>query len=193
MTFAVLFMGLCAWALYRARRSTRDAIAAMPHGPMPRTGPLPRTPPSAFLCTREHAWKNARRSGWLRLRLLLLAVCVLLAGGACSPSTADVRVRSALDVLADVIDPASQLAAESCLARQEASTTEAEAGRITADEATKEVAAIRERCDAIRAVFDEMRKRHDQARALVEQGAVEQAAAELERIRVEWQALRGAP
>lgn len=190
MLMLLLFALFCALAMHRVRASTRARIRALGDLPMPRERPLPRTPPGAHLATREHAWRNARRSG-LRL-LLVLAVPTLCAS--CAPSTADARVRGALDILADVIDPASELAAATCLAEQEASASEAEAGRITADEAATQVASTRARCDVLRVAFEAMRAAHDQARAAVERGDVAKAEAELGRIRDAWQQLKtGSP
>lgn len=120
---------------------------------------------------------------WLVVALLLLS--------SCAQATADARIRSALDVLADVIDPASQLAAQGCIAAQETEVSEAEAGRTTAAQAGERIQRIRVRCRALRDAFDAMRARHDQARRLVEQGALEQAAHVIDEIRAEWRQLSG--
>lgn len=123
-------------------------------------------------------------------RLLSIVLAALLACS-CAAQDVDARVRSALDVLADVIDPASELAAQGCIAAQETEVSEAEAGRTTAAQAGERIQRIRVRCRALRDAFDAMRTRHDQARRLVEQGALEQAGQVVEEIRAEWRQISG--
>lgn len=188
MTLVLLFVLLCLRALYLARVRIREAIRALPSGRLYRQ---PRTPPGSFCCTLEYAWRHARWGSRRRLCALLVAALTLMLS-ACSLSarTADARVREAVDILADVIDPASELAAQGCITAQETQASEAEAGRITAAQASDAIARIRVRCRALRSAFDSMRTRHDRARQLVDDGAVEQAAHVVDEIRAEWRQLR---
>lgn len=188
MTLVLLFLLLCAGALYLARLRIRDAIRALPAG---RLFPQPRTPPGSFRCTLEYAWRHARWGCRRRLCALLVgALTVMLSACSLSARTADARVREAVDILADVIDPASELAAQGCITAQETQASEAEAGRITVTQASEAIQQIRVRCRALRAAFDAMRERHAEARQLVEDGALEQAAELVDEIRAEWRQLR---
>ena len=94
-------------------------------------------------------------------------------------------MRATLDTLADWIDPTSRLAAESCIAREEASVSAAEAGQLTVEQAREDLRATRTRCHAMRDAFDKIRRQHDRARAFVERGELDQARELIEAIRTE--------
>lgn len=192
----LLFLVLAARALYLARVETRAAINAM-HDllPVPRLMPaLARTPPSSFLQTLEYAWRNAGTSGWRSLRRFVFRMHVLLmcaAGCAGGTASADTHVRTTLNVLADVIDPAYELAMQGCILRQDQEMREGESGKQSATQTEDALAVIIARCYQVRDAFELMRARHDEARALVEAGKLEQAQKQLEEIRGAWRSLRG--
>lgn len=122
----------------------------------------------------------------MRRLLLLLTLVVACAS---TTETREARVRGALDAVALAVDPASQLAADLCIAQQRERATLAEAGQEKVEDAEREIAAIRVRCNALRDVFEALRGAHDEARKLVEAGAIEQAEAKLEEMRARWRAL----
>lgn len=198
MAMLLVFALVAARALYVVRRDTRSAIARMPDV-LSRSGPTclaprARTPPAAFLQTVEHAWRNVRTSGLIGLRRILHLLLILsaLSATACtrsSPST-EVQVRTALNLLAEVIDPAYELAMNGCVLRGDAVLREGEAGNKSATATEVELAAISTRCHRVRETFELMRVRHDQARALVATGLMSEAKARLADIQQAWRELR---
>lgn len=121
----------------------------------------------------------------------LIALLALAAWSACAAerNVVDARIRSALDVLADVIDPAYQLAIDGCIANERAAVAEEKAGRSSSPETDRVFAAIRGRCDATREAFERLRITHSEAVRLVAEGSVERAAERLAELRRIWLAL----
>lgn len=128
---------------------------------------------------------RTRRSRGDRVGDQSLIAALLLVAGGCATGSAETGLRATLDTLADWIDPASQLAAESCVAREEASVIAAEAGRMTIAQAREELRVTRTRCHAMRDAFEAMRRQHDRARVFVERGEFDQARALVDAIRAE--------
>jgi hypothetical protein len=122
---------------------------------------------------------------------IVLAVMTVNLVGCSGASTADARVRSALDVLVLVVDPAYSFAVDACAARQLLIAEEVEGGRMTPDDADVALRPIRARCHATRRAFDAIREAQDQAATLVEAGKVEEAEQMLDQVRARWAALRG--
>lgn len=123
------------------------------------------------------------------LVLLLFASC----WASCSPAqgTTDARVRSALDLLAVVVDPAYGFAVDACIARETLVAEAVEDGRTSPDAGLTELGAVRARCQATRRAFDAIRAGHERARALVEAGKVLEAEQALDEVRAEWRELQG--
>jgi len=124
------------------------------------------------------------------VRDTVIMLLLLLAYACATDTHVDTRVRSALDVLAQVIDPAYSLAMDGCIARQEVATAEAESGLATVEHAQATIAQVRVRCDRVREGFETIRIHHEQAVRSVEAGELEQAEHILEQIRLDWAALR---
>ena len=196
-----LFLVLCGYALWLARVRTREAIECMtdalmraPIEGLPRTlmGGLSRTPPSAHTQTLEWARRNRHR-GWsghlLRVAMVAAGLSLLTA---CSGASADARVRTALDLLAEVVDPAFALAMDGCIAPQEVAAAQAEAGRVTAAQASAVIAKVRARCGQLRESFETIRLHRDEAQRLIEAGDLDRAEKLLEQIRADWRELPGA-
>jgi len=125
----------------------------------------------------------------------LALVTVLMMCCSAQQQTADARVRSALDMLAVVVDPAYQLAMGSCMARETLIADQAEAGKLTVVEADKQLTGVRRTCERQRATFEAIRGGHDLAAQQVEAGAVEDAEKTIERVRYAWSDLtsKGVP
>lgn len=115
--------------------------------------------------------------------LLLLAV---LSGCASNGTTLETRVRTALDILADVVDPSYQLAVDGCIAREADAVRRFEAG---SDAARDEYTTIKLRCGQVRRAFDAIRDHHARAAAAVEHGKLAEAEAEIERVRGLWRGM----
>jgi hypothetical protein len=120
-----------------------------------------------------------------------LAVALALLSMCCSGQrqTADARVRSALDLLAVVVDPAYRMAMDSCVSRESLLADQAEAGKLSVVEADKQLTSMRRNCERQRRIFEDIREGHDEAVKLVEAGAVGDAEKTLERVRYAWQDL----
>ena len=115
--------------------------------------------------------------------LLLLAV---LSGCASNGTTLETRVRTSLDVLADVVDPSYQLAVDGCIAREADAVRRFEAG---SDRARDEYESVKLRCGQVRKAFDLIRDHHARAVSFVENGKLTEAEAEVERVRGFWRSL----
>lgn len=122
---------------------------------------------------------------------LLITLCLMVGCVAGDRSAADTRVRTALDILAQVIDPAYSVAMDGCAAPQEVATARAEAGLTTAAAARAVIDQVRARCDQVREGFETIRLHHDEARRSVASGELGRAEKLLEQIRADWVALRG--
>lgn len=97
--------------------------------------------------------------------------------------TADARVRSALDILAVVVDPAYQAAMQACTTRELLIADQAETGKLTVVEADKQLTTVRQRCSKQQRAFEAIRQGHGLAATQVEQGAVEDAEETIARVR----------
>jgi len=100
-------------------------------------------------------------------------------------------IRSGLDVMAEVIGPASKLASDGCLSAQYAALNAAKANDVPPEKAGEEIAKIRERCVKIRAVFDALRTKHDTARAYIAEGKLAEAQETLEDLKLLFRSLGG--
>lgn len=117
------------------------------------------------------------------LFVLALLVCTSCAGR----QTRETQVRTALDVLGEVIDPAYSLAVDGCIARQGEAVKRAEAGDPTG---RSDYRSIQAHCDAAADVFDQIRIAHHEAAVLVERGELAAAEDKLNKVRELWRGLR---
>src|SRR5262245_39367235 len=99
----------------------------------------------------------------LVMRWILFAL-VLTACGAQS----ELRTRTALDVLGQVIDPAFEAAMAGCVAQEAVVMERARAGMVTPAEARGQLDAIMGPCLQVSAAFERIRKLHEKAAILVE-------------------------
>jgi hypothetical protein len=121
--------------------------------------------------------------------LALLTVLMCCCNCSAQQQTADARVRSALDLLAVVVDPAYRMAMDSCVSRETLLADQAEAGKLSVVEADKQLTSMRRKCERQRRIFEDIREGHNEAAKLVEAGAVGDAEKTLERVRWAWQDL----
>lgn len=142
-----------------------------------------------LICDAFHAlWRKGWR-GWRRRKVWLLAL--LLAAPGCA--TLDTGARTALNALADVVDPAWQLAEQACLARQQVPIAREKAGLLKPDETNAQLASIRANCDVVTSRFASIRALHEQGKQLVESGDVAKAGAILDDIRAKWREIGETP
>lgn len=129
------------------------------------------------------------KSLFLYVALLFSTCC----GSSCAgpTSTLDVKVRSALDTMALVVDPAYAFAVDGCIARETLVADLVEAGKTSPDAGVAELRGIRTKCHATRRAFDAIRASHTEAARLVEAGELERAEAVLGEIRNRWMELKG--
>jgi hypothetical protein len=167
---------LCAVALWKLRRDTRDGIARMS-----------RFAVIWFFVGREW-WR-----WWLRREVFLILTLSLtvLGATACVPGQAEARARSSLDVLAKVIDPTWALAEQGCLAKQKVEVAREAAGLNKPEQTDAAIATIRTKCDAVTDIFERIRAAHLRANTLLDQGKVSDAEEALQEVLDDWQALRG--
>lgn len=130
---------------------------------------------------------------WLGRALIAVGMLGVVASqvvafAACAATTNEARVRTALDVLREVIDPAYSLATDGCIARELVAVERFEDTKDPKDEAAYHV--IEQQCINTRAAFRAIRDGHARAATLLEQGKVRDAELELERVRETWRALR---
>lgn len=123
-----------------------------------------------------------------RLGVVFIACGVLLG---CTAAQTDSGVRTALDALATVVEPAYAFAVDACVARQSLIAAAAERREITARQADEEMEPVRQKCQLMRRTFDGIRVRHEEARVFVEDGKLEQARARLDAIKTEWASIAG--
>jgi hypothetical protein len=114
--------------------------------------------------------------------MLLMACC----GFGSSP---DAAVRSALNVLTDVVSPASRLAYEGCRSKEDLLLADAKLGKISSATATTAIQQARERCDAIRKIVDTIRMLHEEASTFVEAGNVNEAEHRINAARAQFRTL----
>lgn len=103
-----------------------------------------------------------------------------------SPNQVDAQLYAALDAIGASVDPASQLAASACKMREEAEVTAVKAGESNTSKAEQNLKVIRERCDALRAIFDQIRTTQGEAFEAVRAGATTKAQALLEQLQGLW-------
>lgn len=121
---------------------------------------------------------------------MLSACCATTSTSSTPRATLDTQVRTSLDVLADIIDPAYQVAMRSCRERGELAMNDGEAGRATGAETEAAVATIVARCHRVANAFEAIRLYHDEAVGRVEAGELVEAERLVERIRDVWRSLR---
>ena len=119
-----------------------------------------------------------------------LLVAVVISLTSCVAS--DVRTRSALDALAEVVDPAWSLAESACMQAQMVVAARERAGLFKPLETDASLLSIRERCDIITGLFERIRAEHMEARTRLSRGDVYGANELLQGIRAHWRALQGA-
>lgn len=117
----------------------------------------------------------------------LLIVLLLSACG----SQSELRTRTALDVLGQVVDPAFEAAMAGCVAQEAVVMESARAGAITPAEARARLDGIMGPCLRVGAAFERIRRLHEKARILVESGQLKQAEALLGELRKAWSQLGG--
>ena len=117
----------------------------------------------------------------------LLSGCAHMGKGE-SPTT-EQQLYTALDVIADTVDPASALSKSACDKREELEISLVKAGSSTTAKAEKNLQVIRERCNMLREIFDRIRTTHSQALAAIERGAFTDAQHRLEHLRELWRSV----
>lgn len=118
---------------------------------------------------------------WL-LIVLLLSACT---------ASAELRTRTALDTIGQVVDPAFEAAMAGCVAQEEIVMERARMGALSPGEARAQLDAIMGPCLKVSAAFERIRKLHEKAVILVETGQWKQAAAQLGELRRAWAQLGG--
>lgn len=121
----------------------------------------------------------------MKTAIYLIAIIVLFSCAA-GRQTADARVRSALDLLAVVIDPAYRIAMDDCVSRETHLVDLEEAGRLSHEVAGQKLQQIRAVCHGRRRAFAAIREGHEEAVKMVEAGRLEEAQSMLERVRDTW-------
>lgn len=116
------------------------------------------------------------------MRYVLVAALVLTA---CTAS-AELRTRTALDTIGQIVDPAFEAAMAGCIAQEEVIMQRARAGVLSPGEARVQLDAIMGPCLKVSASFERIRKLHEKAVILVETGQWKQAAALLGELRKAW-------
>lgn len=109
---------------------------------------------------------------------------------ACSGS-AELHTRTALNTLAEIVDPAYEAAVAGCVAQEAMVMASARAGEISPAEARARLDGIMGPCLRITAAFDRIRSLHEKAAGLVEAGRLEQAEQLLIELRKAWGQLGG--
>lgn len=129
--------------------------------------------------------------GSLAVHLLVFVGLVSgLSHCAVSPGSTELRARTALDAIADIVDPAYQLAMQGCVQLEDQAMTLGELDARTPAQTEAAIGAISSRCHVTRDAFDKIRSTHDQAVAYVEDGKFDQALQQLEEMREAWRLLR---
>jgi hypothetical protein len=133
-------------------------------------------------------WRMLPRRGvWLAM----LAALLIASSTACTSGSADTRTHSALNALAQVVDPAWSLAEDACLASQRVVVARETSGNAEAADTDAALAVIRAKCDVVTEAFQRIRAAHAEARLLLEHGEVARAEDKLVLILTQWQQLRG--
>ncbi len=116
---------------------------------------------------------------------IALAMAALSCSGCPTGSTADARVRSALDMAAIAVDPVYSATMDACALRQALIADDVEAGRRSPDDAKRALLPIRQRCHQARDAFETIRAAHTEAVRLVESGELAKAEALVAEIRAQ--------
>ena len=122
-------------------------------------------------------------------RLVVILLIAVFAACAHKTQSTETYVRSALDVLADVIDPAYALAVDGCVEREKAELAAERSGSQKSAVTDENLRAIRGRCDQVRAAFERIRDAHTDAAERVEAGAIDDAKEKIEEARKQWATL----
>lgn len=135
--------------------------------------------------------ESVRVAALLLFGLLLAAAAIMWASGCgASLSTHAARVQGAVTVLAEVIDPAYELAVDGCLARERLEVAAERDGGQAPQTTDQNLTQIRARCDQVVAAFRTMRGLLAGAEAALDKGNVNRAEAELEKVRGLWAHLK---
>ena len=109
----------------------------------------------------------------------------------------ELETRAALNVLNDVVTPASKLAFQGCLDKEQVDIDAVKDGGMSSSEALSDIAKVRKRCDQIHEIFDQIRVAQNDAVDLVQKGAFAEAKEKIADARGLFQAistkLGGAP
>jgi hypothetical protein len=119
-------------------------------------------------------------------KLIFGAFVALCLACAAQGNALEHSVRSAINVLTDVGDPACALAKQTCLLRQDLALTQAEGGDRDKVEVFKRITA---RCADVMDTCATMRTAQQEAAQLLDDGKVEAAALEVERVKDAWRGL----
>src|SRR3954471_6133471 len=109
------------------------------------------------------------------MRLSYFMIVLAFALGCRGWGSSDAAARSALNVLTDVVSPASKLASQGCDAQEALQLSRAKSGATTAASAEERIRETRQRCDVLNEAFATIRKLHGEAARFVEDGKVEDA------------------
>lgn len=121
---------------------------------------------------------------------LLASFVLVLLVACCTSSVNEASARSALNIIADTVDPSYQLAMQGCADLEDQVMREGEAGKRTATSAETEIANISARCHRVADAFDEIRLFHQEAIELVNGGHYDEALTVITKAREAWRTLR---
>ena len=123
--------------------------------------------------------------------LLLTAAAIMWASGCgASLSTHAARVQGAVTVLAEVVDPAYELAVDGCIARERLEVAAERDGGQAPQTTDQNLAQIRARCDQVVSAFKQMRGFLAGAEAALDEGNLAEAEKSLEKVRTLWGQLK---
>jgi hypothetical protein len=126
----------------------------------------------------------------LRIALVFMwALPFALASCVSSSALSEASAQSALNVIADAVDPSYELAMQGCIAREEVLMSAGEAGKATPDETEAAIATTQKRCHEVEAAFEAIRNYHTQAVQYVEAGKYDEALQQIDLAREAWKAL----
>lgn len=138
---------------------------------------------------------DAPRYPFPRKDFALLVACYLISAvslvalslsPACGAGDGDRSVATALDVYADVIDPAYALVRAGCADVEHAAVAAEKGGHATPAQTDALIAHNRTRCDALTETFEAMRMTHVRAAEAFEAGELERARDALRALRELW-------
>lgn len=126
-----------------------------------------------------------------QIALFLVVFMAATPGCRAHTTSAETEVRSALNVLAGVVDPAYEFAVDACIARQSQIADAVEHKELSPFDGDAMIASVRQRCAKMRATFDLIRRSHTEAAALVEAGKVTEAQRQIDAALEAWRSLKG--